>query len=65
MKLFMLMAVLMLVVSVGCNSKKEAEVGHDKEHAHVEEADKVDHSHEDGHHEEHDHQAHHPEHDAE
>lgn len=36
-------------------------VGHDVEHAHVDEG-KVDHEHDEAHHKDHDHKAHHPEH---
>lgn len=63
MKMFTLVAVFSLVVSTAFAHQHEnkKKVGHDKEHAHVEDA-MMDHGHDDAHHKAHDHKAHHPEH---
>jgi hypothetical protein len=63
MKLFALAAAFALVVSTSFanHHEEKKKQGHDKEHAHVEDA-KMDHGHDDAHHKDHDHKAHHPEH---
>lgn len=63
MKFAVLLALALTVVACNKSETPAPEVGHDKEHQHVEAG--ADHAHEEGHHQEHDHQAHHPEHGTE
>ena len=62
MKTILTALVLTLSLTAFADHHEEKEkMGHDKEHAHVKDAEK-DHEHESDHHKAHDHKSHHPDH---
>ncbi len=61
MKTIITAIVLTLSLTAFAQEAEEKKTGHDKEHAHVKDAEK-DHEHDAEHHKAHDHKAHHPDH---